>query len=588
MSTTTTTTTTNQRVYHNLPFKSATDFVEFFDPALREGKRSLHPWQRETLDFLSCKQDLIAGRRPRFTTAHRLRFLLLANNGSGKDAYVIAAFVSFVLCCWIRYKQVITSSSYMQLDTQTRTYIKILCQEVNQYMRANGVMDEDAIDIKKETFKSRVFTKEDGTEYSLTAGEVITFVTDEGGRAEGHHPWPDALEGEGVILITNEAKSISEEIFRHFSKCTFNFWIEVSSAGETSGHFYKNCSEAIWWDGDKTDKGFAAGKYLMRKVTYLDCPHIAPSEVQAMKDEHGENSPFFRNTYLSEFVTTGDSVVITSATLEKCLREATHKIDVGLPRRAGLDLAAGGDECTFYVFDNNVCVGSEPWRAKDTELTVDALIGADDTCSGIFQKFGFTKTNCHNIFADDNGLGQPILDGLARRGWSVCRVRAQHKAANPALYLNRGIELWVRFARLVEECIVILPKADEKLQKELTNRHYDTSEVQGKRKLLSKEEEKAQGNPSPNRADAVVLAFCGLTINDFRGDSSKKVTKVAQGVPSQSSIANTMTVRVGGKTYTVDNTIQQLFKPSAVVTPANKRTINSNPINLQKSLYDSN
>lgn len=566
--------------YQPLAFKSASAFVEFFDPAIKAGKRSLHPWQREELDFLSCKEDLEAGRRPRFRTYNRLRYLLLANNGSGKDAYVIASFVSYVICCWPRYKQVITSSSQLQLDTQTRAYIKILLTEVNNYLIQQGVMDEDAIDIKEKMVRSRVFKREDGTSYSLTGGEIISFVTDEGGRAEGHHPWPDALDGEGVILITNEAKSIPEEIFRHFAKCTFNYWIEVSSAGETSGQFYNVCCNAV-----SREHGFVPGKYILKKVTYKDCPHIAPSEVEAAKDEHGEGSAFFRNTFLSEFVSTGDSVVITQETLRKCLANAVHKVDIGQPLRAGLDLGGGGDPCAFYVFDNNVCKGHDSWRAKDTELTIDILIGATDSDSGLFQKFGFTKSTAHNIYGDDNGLGQPILDGLARRGWEVTRVRAQHASSNKTTYLNRGIELWVRFARLVEECIVILPKDDEQLHKELYNRHYDTSEVQGKRKLLSKDEEKARGNPSPNRADAVVLAFTGLSIVDFRSDN-KKITKVSQNIPSQTSLTNKMEISSGGRRYVVTPELLASIQQRDGRAPLTRANL-SNPINLQRSLYDS-
>jgi hypothetical protein len=126
---------------------------------------------------------------------------LCAANGSGKDAFVIAGFVVFVLCCWQRYKIVITSSSALQLDSQTRTYIKNLCESVNAFMRAKGVMEKDAIDCLTDTFTSNTFSKEDGSKWSMTGSQIITFVTDEGGRAEGHHPWPDALPGEGVIII---------------------------------------------------------------------------------------------------------------------------------------------------------------------------------------------------------------------------------------------------------------------------------------------------------------------------------------------------------------------------------------------------
>lgn len=570
----------NVTKFQPLAFTSAADFVEFFDPTLKSGRKTLHPWQRELLDFLSDRERLEAGKRPRFTLAERLKFLLGAANGSGKDAFIIAGFVTFVLCCWTRYKMIVTSSSGVQLDTQTRTYIKNLCQEVNSYLRQNGVLDEDAIDIKVDSFESKLFDKDDGTKYGLTGSKVTTFVTDEGGRAEGHHPWPDAMDGEGVIIIINEGKSVSDEIYTHLSKCTYNIWIEVSSAGEASQHFYRNFSGARdWLDGWKPNE------YYKRKITSYDCPHKPLSTIEADKREYGELSPFFRNTHLTEFVNTSGSVVIVDETLRKCLAKARTRIDIGQPRRAGLDLAGGGDECAFAPFDQNESLGLETWRAKDTELTVDILIGGTDEESGLFQKYGFTKETAHNIYGDDNGLGQPIIDGLAKRGWHITRVRNQSAAWDKTRYLNRGIELWVRFARLVEECIVILPPNDEKLFKELTNRHYDTAEVQGKRKLLSKEEEKAQGNPSPNRADAIVLAFTGLTIVDFYDGKRSLSRAVPQNYPSQETLTANALV-TNKRTYDFGPAVEQFRNDNLNAPRKENKFTYTNPVNVQQSLYE--
>ena len=561
------------------PFTSAADFIEFFDPSLRSGQKRLHPWQREVLEFLSDADSLRQNKRPRFTIAEKLKFLLGAANGSGKDAFVIAGFVTFVLCCWQRYKIVITSSSGLQLDTQTRTYIKNLCQEVNTYLKQNGILDEDAIEIKVATFKSTIFEKRDGSKYSLTGSEIITFVTDEGGRAEGHHPWPDALPGEGVIIIINEGKSVPDEIYTHLGKCTYNIWIEVSSAGEASQHFYRSFANARDWGNE-----WAPNLYHKRKITSYDCPHKPLSAIEADKIEHGESSDFFRATHLTEFINSFGAVVITESVLAKCLKTAKLKMDVGLPLRAGLDLAGGGDECALYVFDNNVFVGREVWRSRDTEFTVDLLAGTAQE-PGVFSKFGLKAAN---IFGDDNGLGQPIIDGLARRGWDIVRIRNQSSAFNKTTYLNRGIELWARFARLVEECVVVLPQDDEKLHKELANRHYDTSSVQGKRKLLSKEEEKSQGHPSPNRADAVVLAFTGLTITDFT-DAKRSIARVnPQNLPSQELLSGE-SFKSKDRKYDFSPAIES-FRSEIATELNNQKKVNrfsfSNPANILRSIYD--
>ena len=492
--------------FNPLAFDNAVDFLYTFDRALRTGKKSLHPWQVESLMFLSNK-DLY-----KFRIDTPLVFSLLAANGSGKDAYVIAGFACFVLCCWTRYKIVITSASDQQLDTQTRAYVTNLCTEVNTLLRTEWGLP-DVLTVKKETFKSIQYRNADGTLGSLTGSEILTFVTNEGGKAEGHHPYPDAPPGEGVILIANEAKTIPGEIWEHFAKCTYNIFLKISSAGEAKEHFYNSYVRSRdWLDG------YVAGVPFRRKVTYKDCLHLTPERIAAEIAEHGENSPWFRMTRKSEFVSPDSCNVCTDVKLITCVSSPRGKIDIGLPKKAGLDIGGGGDPSELWVFDNNICIGREKWSFKDTQLTVDLLVG-DEERTGLFNKYGL---KAEDIIGDDNGLGQGVLDNLRRRGWPIRQMRAQFAAINKIKYLNRGAEWWFRFLRLIEEQIINFNghiNIDVKGElnepgRQLISRHYTTA-GNGKLKLWSKEEEKAEGFLSPNAADAIVLAFADVDIYEF-------------------------------------------------------------------------
>lgn len=497
--------------FQPLNFTNAVDFLYTFDRALREGKKSLHPWQVEVLLFLSNKKD------GQFTIDLPLVFYLLACNGSGKDAYIIAGFSAFVLCCWPRYKIVITSSSDQQLDTQTRSYIKNLCEEVNTELRTQWNIP-DVIKIKTETFKSQTFKQSNGATFSLTGSEILTFVTKEGGKAEGHHPYPDAAPGEGVILVSNEAKTVPQEIFDHFGKCTFNIFLKVSSSGAAKEHFYSGFTRARDWQ-----EGYIPGVPFKRKITYKDCPHISNSRIQTEIVEHGEDSAWFRMTRKSEFVSEDDCNVISDPKLTKCRDNPRSKIDLGLPRKAGLDIGGGGDPSSLWVFDNNICIGKERWSYKDTQLTVDLLVG-DEERQGLFNKYGL---KAENIIGDDNGIGQGVLDNLRRRGWAIRQQRAQFAAINKIKYLNRGAEWWFRFLRLIEEQIINFNgHLTQDIFRQLVSRHY--SDTNGKLKLWSKQEEASAGNPSPNDADAIVLAFSDVDIYEFIEQKEKgKIVETA-------------------------------------------------------------
>lgn len=476
--------------YKKMDFEDAVDMLCFLDESLGSGQRVLHPWQMETLVFLS---------RTKFTTKIPLRFYMAAANGSGKDAYVNAPIALFLTLCKIRHRCIITSSSYNQLKTQTQSYLRSLCSRANAKLAEMGI-SEKAFLIKR-----------DHIVCTLTGSEIVLFVTDDPGKAEGFHPFPDYAEAELCIII-NEAKSINADISDALSRCTFNRWIEISSPGSTNGRFYNSIKSGLHYPAP-----FVAGIKYCRRVTSFDCPHISREKIEQDRLEYGENSIIFRSKHLAEFTSIDENVVVTREAIQKCLNLSKDKIDIGLPVRAGLDLAGGGDENALYVFDNNVCIGHETFRARDTDgVTINALIA-------FFHKYNL---KAENIFADDGGIGQGILDNLAGKGWPVNRVRNQWSPiVKNGMYGNRGAELWFNFARFVQECIVVLPSDDTTLHDQLSSRFYRQGETNGKLFLESKAEARLKGHGSPDRADGVVLAFTGLTIADFRGENVKS-TKI--------------------------------------------------------------
>lgn len=525
-------------------FPNAAVFLMFFDSSLRTGAKMLYSWQVEELIRLSDTS--------KWKSDNRLLYYLLANNGSGKDAFIIAGLVVFVLCCRKRYKVVITSSSDNQLDTQTRVYIKDLAENVNIYMKQFWGWETDAIDIKAESFKAA---------RGFTGTEVYTFVSKVGGKVEGYHPFPDADPGEGVIVIVNEGKSIPEEIHRHLQKCTYNIWIEVSSAGESSGTFYKAVTNATQYPQEPE-----AFRPFCRVITYKDTPHKLREAEEAIKAD-GENDPFVKNTYLSKFSSVGQQVAITEELLE-CSKTCREKITIGAGKHAGLDFSAGGDECSLYVFDENVLIGYESWRVKDTERTIELLVG-DSTSLGFFAKYGLTKERAASITGDDNGLGEPIINSLHGKGWTISRIKNQQSARRKDKYLNRGAELYGSLARIIEGNFINWGgKLHNKLFRQLSTRHY-TIEGAGKYKLVDKKNE----SESPDHADAVVLAWAGISILDFLDDKVK--SKIVTPAPSLST-ETILRVQFNSMKYKMEGVIGQ---------KNSQQKQSRNPISIIRSIY---
>lgn len=468
--------------YKPLGFENSLEMLAYVDENIKSGSVTPHPWQVE-MTGLVCAGGGV------FTKLEPLRLCICAANGSGKDAYINAPWALWFIACKPRSKVVITSASYMQLVSQTENYIRYNAELFNKVFKEQGVC-EKAFSLRKE----HVFCE-------LTGSEIIMFVTDDPSRAEGHHPYPDNPNGELGIVI-NEAKSVPDVIYEALGRCTYTHWLEVSTPGDTSGKFYRHYTRATQYPAP-----YRRGKWYARRITSYDCKHIPASKIEDDKEEFGVNSPVFRSKHLALFTPLDSSVVLTRDALDTCLESKVAKIDLGIGLHAGLDLAGGGDENTLYIFDDNKFIAGEVFQLIDTDITVKHL-------DMLFRKYNLKEDD---IFADAGGLGQAILDNLrAQFGWNVNRILNQSAPARRLEYANLGTENWFKFARLVQENLVILPGEDSKLLDQLCNRRYKQSLSNKKIILEAKKEARAAGRLSPDRADAVVLAFTQISIQTFR------------------------------------------------------------------------
>jgi len=460
--------------WQTIDYPNAAIFLAFYNKSIREGEVLLHPWQ---IDFHEKAAAAPANSQEPYKEC------LLTCNGSGKDAFIIAGWSCWFVLAKIKARVIITSSSGVQLTAQTENYIRSLAQSVNDYHQC------EIFRIRQRYIKCM-----------LSGSEIRMFATDEAGKAEGYHPLEPNAE---MTIIVNEAKSVSPEIFGALKRCTgFNYWFNISSAGEPFGDFYNS---------------FTSWTHT-RRITAFDCPHISRSEIEEARRDLGENSALFRSIYLALFTSLSNETVIPKELVEQILKSQTlnppERIHLKNDR-IGLDLAAGGDENTIYFCNGNKCLKEVCFREVDTEIAADRI-------DLEFRKFGLPKDYKY-IFADDGGVGHAIIDKLRRKGWiNINRVNNQSAAISKKLYGNKGAENWIRFSRIVEERFFDLTTVSTKCHEQLYSRHYKKTNTSGRLFLESKKEAKAEGRPSPDRADGLVLAYTGVSLDDFTADGVVK------------------------------------------------------------------
>lgn len=476
-----------------LAFDNPAEMYAVFSEDIRLGRKHFHKWQAEM-------NLLVVGDN--FTVDKPLKLVVNACNGSGKDSFFISPVAVFLAACRIRHKVVITSKSHRQIATQTEPYIVAYCTRVNDY------------------FGQQIFDIKQGHIKCIPSGsEIKLFVSDDPNNIEGEHPFDDYVGAELTVII-NEAKGIGRDIFQAFSRWTgYTRWLEVSSSGKTEGHMYDAYCMSIPYPTK-----YILGKWYSRKITVYDCPHITTSSMQ--EDIilcGGETSEFFRSKYLSEFTSVDEAVVVTKDKVDDCLKNPP-KWNNDTRIVGGLDLSGGRDETALVSRAGNKMLKLDTCRIKDAPLLIKYL---DEI---LFPTHSFVK-GVTPIYTDAGGMGEPICDMLVALDWKIIKVLNQEKAANKKLYKNRGTNNWFNFGNAVKlRDIILLP--DEKFLKQLSNRHYDLPD-NDRLGLVSKEEERANGFESPDRADAVVLAFIGFEIS-----TTARVRELKKAIVSKNSLTS--------------------------------------------------
>lgn len=439
----------------------------------------LYKWQFEMLMALAgyLKPGNYKEKTP-IDMHNALKPVIAAANGSGKDMIVIALFSVWFAMTRARNRVIITSASFDQIKYQTEVHVRELAKRVNKkfgtlfrYTQFHYVIPE-------------------------LGSEIKMFATDEAKRAEGYHPYGDGQ----MAIIINEAKSVDQEIFEALSRCTgYSHWLEISSPGPRSGHMFNVASTAI-----QHPAPIQLNTFWFRRITAYECPHIPRAHIEAMKIQHGENSPWFKSSILAEFSDLDSPVIIADETYSKWLSSVVKPLgdDLGI----GLDLAGGGDEDACFVRRGNRVIKHFFFRQADTMLAANII----DMQLAEFKKLDYV------FRADNGGVGQAIIDKLRGLGWQIIRTNNQSPATQKQEFLNLGAQMWFYVKRLIERGDILPPPAIDKLRIQLTTRNFrGLDSTQGKFALESKKEARLAGRPSPDRADAFVLCFYSYRPNSL-------------------------------------------------------------------------
>lgn len=467
-------------------FANPAVLLSFYDPYFQSGAFKPHPWQVGVhADFAARSWN-----KPK-------ELLVVVTNGGGKSSYIMAPAAIWTAMSFERSRTVVTSASIAQLDLQTMRAAKALASHINQFHKA------ELWEIQHRFM-----------EFKPTHSIIEARKSDEEGTQEGFHP---LVPGGEFTILVDEGKSIPPEIYNGILKWTgATRRMDVTSAGDPAGTFYHN-----WCHGPQN-------KW---HITADQCPNITQGDMDRIISEAGgPDAPLARQILRSEFASLAGSVVITLDDVERCIRlgkEGAIKHKPAERNHAGLDLSGGGDETVLSVWNGNKQIALEivPFHKEDQI--------EDHLAYVLIPKW---KLRMEDIWADAGGLGRPMLRNIAQKlrakgseHGEAFRMVFNQQAPLGLLkgnFRNRGTEMWYRFAALLQDGLLILME-DPKQTTQLSNRYFDQQTTSDKICLEPKPVARAKGHPSPDRADASVLAMCNYQREERKQELSKPRTKLS-------------------------------------------------------------
>lgn len=225
------------------------------------------------------------------------------------------------------------------------------------------------------------------------------------------------------------------------------------------------------------------------------------------KEEWGEESPLYKAKVLGIFPDEGDDTLFPMSAVEACMVPrlvAEGRISYGL------DVARYGEDETFS-FKAHGSVFSVAFHSEKAATT--------DTVGRMITEFKKSPASCL-VAVDDSGVGGGVTDQLKEAGIPTIGVNFGESASDTEKFFNSKAELFWNLHLAVKAGEIQLPD-DPKLLAQLTSIRFSFS-GKGQIRIEGKDEMKKRGLKSPDRADALAIAYFASRQGSVKLDKTRR------------------------------------------------------------------
>lgn len=392
-------------------------------------------------------------------------------NGVGKTS-ALARIVLWWLAVWPESIVVTTSATWALVREQ-------LWREIAAaYIASNGFFGDAVLNDTRLELGPQHF--------------AIGLSTDTAERFSGFH-------SERLLVVLDEASGVPEDVWEAAETLITSPQSRLVAVGNPT-RVATSFHRAFTTERDQ---------YKTLSISALDCPpttgepvseaalaKLVGSEwIESRRKVWGERSPLWQVRVLGDFPSTTDDTVCA---LEDVEAARTRELEPGWPLVISVDVARFGSDLTVLVVRRgNVARVEKVYGGRDLMRTTGEV-------SALARALQHEHGRKPLVVVDDAGLGGGVTDRLKELGeFKVIGYLGARAASAPRDYPNRRSEDWFGFA----EALGLLDlDADEELAADLLAPRYVLDSA-GRRTVERKAETKKRLRRSPDRADAIVMAF---------------------------------------------------------------------------------
>jgi phage terminase large subunit len=359
--------------------------------------------------------------------------------------------------------------------------------------------------------QSRIaFPEPSATELRITDANYIQGIsTNEAVKFQGIH-------GRNILIIADEAPGIRADIWDAIEGVRAGGDVHVLMLGNPvipSGYFFN---------------AFGRGRAVWDTCTIsaFDTPNLAGvtmEQLLAMSDEElawspapylvtrrwvkeralawGEKHPMFCARVLGEFPSQSAYSVFSLELIERAKRDPTPQENERLKTayiQVGIDVAGPGEDETVVVVRSGGCVlETHAFAEHDPRGRVAQVLGR-------WQRTGRLR----HVVVDVVGIGYNFALHLADLGFPVVQFNAGFRPIDTERFTNLKAEAYWGLREHMESGAVC-GLNDLETEAQLSAILYRAT-PSGKTEIESKEDARKRGQSSPDRAEALVMAFCRI------------------------------------------------------------------------------